>query len=89
MNVFELALFYKLLEWPVCADEIRYTCLGVIEKLRRGHSRFLSACCGAHLWDLGVIDQVVITHEELSFRAELVGLENASLVFLLVFQLEN
>ena len=89
LHVLELACFHKLLEWPVSADQIRYTCLGVVEELRRGYSRFLAACGGANFWNLGVIDQVVITHEELRLRAELVGLEDAPLILLLVFQLKN
>ena len=85
LHIFELACLYELLEGPVRADKIRYTRFGVIQKLRRGYSRLIAARCGTHLWDLGVIYQVVITHEKLSFRAELVGLEDAPLILLLVF----
>jgi hypothetical protein len=70
-------------------NHVRNARLRLVKQLWEGHSSFLSTPTDSHLWDLGVVDHVVVPHQDFSILAELVGQENTSFIFFLVFQFKD
>ena len=73
----------------VSADQIRDASLTLIEKLGNGNSRLFASTSCANLWNLSILDHVMVAHQKLCFRPKFVRHEDASFIIFIVFKLED
>ena len=89
LHIFVSSLLNAIFPWLVGRNQVWDTRLCLIKKLGIWHWGLLGTCSNANFWDLGVINHVVVTHENLSLLAELVSHEDASFILLFVFELKD
>ena len=89
VHVFERSLLNELLEWLERENQVADASLCLIKQLRRLNRCLLVSSTSTNAWYSLLVDHVVIAHQDLSLLSELVSQEDSSLVFLLIFVLED
>ena len=88
MDVFEGSLDQDLAGRLETRDHVGNSSLGLVEQLRLRNCSLFTAT-DTHFRDDGVVDHVVVSHQNLSFMTELVSQKDPPFVLFLVLELEN